>query len=97
MFAKIVCGGCVGNDSLARALPPPMPCRAKINPDHGQGPGAYARQPIARAMKDKTTARIIPLSVSIVCAPAVDIQTIARLAFSVNQSFAIWRGNRLNI
>ena len=66
-----------------------MPFRAKINPDHGQGPGAYARQPAAKAMKDKTTAKMIPLSVSIVCAPVADIQTIARLALSVNQSFAL--------
>ena len=66
-----------------------MPLRAKINPDHGQWPGAYARQPIANAMKDKTTAKIIPLSVSIVCAPVVDIRTIARLANSVKHYLAL--------
>ena len=84
-----MCGPCVGNDRIVKALSPLHALPGKNQSRPRLGPGAYARQPIASVRKDKTTAKIIPLSVSIVCAPVVDSQTIARLAISVNKSFAL--------
>jgi len=71
---KNVCKKClrgVRRQRQKRQGPSPphaLPEQTKPNAPR-QGPGAYARQPIARAMKDKTTAKMIPLSVSMLCTP----------------------------
>ncbi len=72
-------------------LPPhALPDQTQAKPNASRlGPGAYARQPIASVRKVRTTAKMIPLSVSMLCTPVVDVRTIARLAVSVNQSFAL--------
>ena len=49
--------------------PPPCPSGQKSIPITAKGPGAYARQPAANARTDRTTAKMIPLSVSILVIP----------------------------
>ena len=90
-YEKLCAGGASATTETSGPFPPhALPDKTQAIPNASRlGPGAYARQPIANVRKVRTTAKIIPLSVSIVCAPVVDSQTIAQPPDSVNQSFAV--------